>query len=406
MSLVKRITIDGTSYDIAPANMDSVPTTDSENPISSGGIKSYLESSYVPLSATQAPVTGLTDILTPVNLLPNSDFKAIDGLDSTRTINQVTTQTAAYAAWSLRGNHATFSNIQLNKGDEGLFLKYTPINSTRTDGAFLLNVISSAVLSYNKTYTLVAKITGLTNIDSISLDSLGSISIIKGFNDSTNNIYTLIFTSNSTSNQSISITLISAADKLNSECSIRINSISLYEGAFENPAITNDLAEKPGLFSLVKSPAGTASYYKNFANGLAANTWIKIFTFYIRTDTINSKLAYEDVEVTGRIINISGYTLPTVQFNVRLTAAQGSPNGLLEAVIINSDQKTIRNIVTAPQISFRTVVETNNTSSNFTPNSFTLEMSFSTAFPAASRIYAYSRSISSNIGGCYAYPEP
>ena len=33
----------------------------------------------VPLSATQAPVTGLTDILTPVNLLPNSDFSRSGG---------------------------------------------------------------------------------------------------------------------------------------------------------------------------------------------------------------------------------------------------------------------------------------------------------------------------------------
>ena len=125
MSLVKRITIDGTSYDIAPANMDSVPTTDSENPISSGGIKSYLESSYVPLSATQAPVTGLTDILTPVNLLPNSDFSRSGGYAATQTFETLNANVNINRDFIFQVANTTLSNVTITVSTNSVRIQAT-----------------------------------------------------------------------------------------------------------------------------------------------------------------------------------------------------------------------------------------------------------------------------------------
>jgi hypothetical protein len=278
MSLVKRITIDGTSYDIAPANMDSVPTTDSENPISSGGIKSYLESSYVPLSATQAPVTGLTDILTPVNLLPNSDFSRSAGYATTQTWAETVANTDFHYRdeWTVRtyynnaSKYARIQNLTITNSDSGFItVSGHYIKNTADTDSWVLRSTNTKTLKPLTTYTIRCNYRNVSGTVTPSLSFTGSTTII--YSNTTNDEIVKILTPMSTDTrypQYPGFYLESSQDTSEKDFSAEFGNLCLYEGEFYNPPIYSSLDTKPlNSFNISSTIIQTATMSMNAAGG-------------------------------------------------------------------------------------------------------------------------------------------
>ena len=238
MSVVKRIAIDGTTYDIEPTVIDSVPTEGSNNTVSSSGVKSYVDTNYVPLSATQAPVTGLTDILTPVNLLPNSDFSRSGGYAASGTITTPALNKDYYIGngVSLSNPNIAFSNITYAINSDGSLTVGGTANNSGSNA--VLKIKFDASMLAGKNYTMACNVKNKSNAGALTpnntastetiYSSVGSDGAIRAFNVTSDegSVFFQIQPLGTSSSETFSITIYNCI---------------LCEGSFKNPPASTGL---------------------------------------------------------------------------------------------------------------------------------------------------------------------
>lgn len=206
-----------------------------------------LKNYFLKKSDTEAPVTGLTDILTPVNLLPNSDFSRSGGYADTMTINKLTSGQNAIIAdkWFLHAFGATFENITVTRSYNKITLQFTQTSGTAGDNALGLCQPAIKTPSYFK--TLTCKTSNYTNV-----------SRVKTYIGGTSQQVLIVIPNCTTGNEHVSMAIsknegsgsyFEAADVycqvLNTPVSIDISDCALYMGQFKNPPIVPSFDVNP-----------------------------------------------------------------------------------------------------------------------------------------------------------------
>ena len=217
-----------------------------------GTFWSKLKNYFVPKTNFEAPVTGLSDILTPVNLLPNSDFSRSGGYPATQTITNLTGTNTAYIA----------SNLAINLAGRGRFdgTVTKSVNSVRitgtltttntvghTIGLYYVNLIKSS----NTFYTAAATIIDYNNNSGgVSLYSIGSSSAVYDTQGKDGQTYHPVFirkTSNPLTVTSYYPYIFYPGQETGTTINVDIEfkDMRLYEGEFKNPPYTTSLDVKP-----------------------------------------------------------------------------------------------------------------------------------------------------------------
>jgi hypothetical protein len=150
-----------------------------------GKLKNY----FVPKTNFEAPVTGLSDILTPVNLIPNSDYSISNGWPKTINISSITTEPninrynrikiynglyLMIANCKLENAVITIStnNIHITGTVTNTFDTYKPYLGIRTEKLFNGHITFAGKIKNNLS-SLYGKCQSLTTSD------IGTITVIK-----------------------------------------------------------------------------------------------------------------------------------------------------------------------------------------------------------------------------------
>ena len=190
----------------------------------------------LPLSATQAPVTGLTDILTPVNLLPNSDFSRSGGYPATQTWEEHS-ETADYITsdWKFRSVGASLTNVTITRITNSIRFQATSSSSVTA----IYAAFRSFTFEANKKYTMTGKMVGTAANGTMRIAVDASPNVIYFSEDGTTAV--IYFTTTQTRNV---IFFIDAPGAGNID--ITCSDVAVYEGEFQNPPVTTSLDVKPG----------------------------------------------------------------------------------------------------------------------------------------------------------------
>lgn len=200
-----------------------------------------------------ALVKGMTDILTPINLLPNSDFSRSHGHSNEETLTTLGGSQISFCEnFTVNTYNCTLSNVEITRSNGSVTLNFTVQqgpNVEPDDGASGNVWIKPTVnnWSLNQVYTIGCTFTEV--IDSINqiipmVNLSGSATIY--FNKNTNNEYVCIM-SNQTSGFQIMYGIHGITSNHNGKTiSFTVTNCYMYEGAFCNPPVSNSLDVMPG----------------------------------------------------------------------------------------------------------------------------------------------------------------
>ena len=213
-----------------------------------GKLKNY----FVPKSDTEAPVTGLTDMLTPVNLSTNSNFSRSNGMPITTTFE--TLGTTNVAEHKIDYNHfassynGTFNNVTITRRNGKLTVTATPVTVTDSNNDVILIIYDYKTTILNKhTYTTCVKWSNASG-SAYMADTLfgGSTTYTEIYHDIRENDSVrviMVNTSNPDNNLENVNTQVASIrfkpDMLNVEGSITIEATAMYEGSYKNPPFLN-----------------------------------------------------------------------------------------------------------------------------------------------------------------------
>ena len=233
-----------------------------------GKLKNY----FVSKEEATAPVTGLTDILTPVNLLPNSDFSRSGGYSSTMTWESVLLGNGRDYFFTneclFRAYGTSLTNLTVTRAVNSLRFQATGTQITA------IGIGQGFYCKANKIYTLIGKYAGTFN-GTARIAMSGSPEIIYYSEDGT--VAVFYYTTNYTTRISLYLDAPGTGD-----IDITWSDIALYEGEFKNPPFTTSLDVKPSNQFLLNQNSQTFYYlnqgvpsqsyiFNNYTNG--SNTY-------------------------------------------------------------------------------------------------------------------------------------
>lgn len=249
-----------------------------------------LKNYFVHKVDTEAPVTGLTDILTPVNLMPNSDFSRSGNIASPITIGQsseLVQQTIAHGVSIIFqfGTTGRFSNVTVTRSSNNI-----TVSGTASGAQYFYFLCGTPIAKeMNKVFTIGAKITSATNITSVNSQgtNIGSKTYI----------YKKFLTDNELGNTvSVFSTLASQGayspcviDVGDGEFSVTISGFFLYEGEFKDPPLKESLdAWNNKQFPLISD---------SFASGYKSLNDFHVFYYYPANGAVElQRLKHFDAE--------------------------------------------------------------------------------------------------------------
>jgi hypothetical protein len=208
-----------------------------------------LKNYFVHKEDTEEPVTGLTDILTPINILPNGNFSKSDtsiassGLNGNLNIN----------GWAAIGQRATWTDNGSELVPNGIRFKGT-LTADSTSNAHYLFFRTNETFRINNGVTIACRYVNNNNDGRIVATSLCSgnsgnlLHIYNGtnnFTSSTESVRIFQTVPNSTSDYTFGFTIGSADHPLEANESVNVDitvtDVRLYNGEFKNPPLTNNL---------------------------------------------------------------------------------------------------------------------------------------------------------------------
>ena len=207
-----------------------------------------LKNYFVSKAEASAPVTGLTDILTPVNLVPNSNFmRGLAGASATMNIGTIPsgTSVAICDQWNFRVTQASLSNVIVTRTMSELngshSMRIQADVASIGSGDIYAGVLENArMLEPNgKSYTLYANYTN----NSSSGINIGMIMNGSRTTVESNDHLAILRTANGSNrlNPLLQITGLSVGAHID----ITLYDIYVYEGEFRNPPFTNSLDAQP-----------------------------------------------------------------------------------------------------------------------------------------------------------------
>ena len=239
-----------------------------------GKLKNY----FVSKEEATAPVTGLTDILTPVNLLPNSDFSRSGGYDSTITIDSISPNSSVPIdpTWSIySGPGASNVTVVKNVGLNMLTISGTLIAPSSGNGNIQLRTNGSM---RKGTYTYAISISNASsNFISGRMECSPTHTTIESILSQTNPVGILSY--NNVSGIYYAVNLYFDCSE-STEFTIQIHDPVIYEGEFLNPPCKRNLElASNSLIVLKDNDLADISYRYSTTPQMIAKKWFRIFKF-------------------------------------------------------------------------------------------------------------------------------
>ena len=249
-----------------------------------------LKNYFLKKSDTDAPVTGLTDILSPVNLMPNSEFRRTNTSSNPQTIGTLNTTFVTFADyWQIQAFSGTCSNVTLSV-EKNIGSRYNLLSisgtvattSTNSDGKkyVTLRVRNTSLNYYRNDHIWYTDTFKLEKVDSLSytLNGYGAHSGSEGGAIRTNglNVVNIFRTSGADTLPYFCMTLtdINEGDTFQ----IRLYDCATYLGSYRNPPVIPSLDGMPGNQFLLQNGLSYCPFNYVISNTTyTANKWNRVF---------------------------------------------------------------------------------------------------------------------------------
>ena len=237
-----------------------------------------LKNYFLKKSDTDAPVTGLTDILTPMNLLPNAEFTQLGLYEATQTIASATVGTSydILPNWKFQMYKSAASDVTITISRNSVRITGT-VSSLET-GAPQIRIYNSTSVKPNKYYTFSGHIkvhsTTITSyvINTTNSSFSGQSSGSTGGTNETEYTGLFIFAD---VDGSIGLGCCMRPGSTGT-FDIEFSNMCLYEGEFKNPPVNVSTNTYPTT-TLLTSYSPLGALYKNRNLGsITGPKWIRL----------------------------------------------------------------------------------------------------------------------------------